>query len=53
MWSGSRVNDDTMGNLNPTTVVSFDVSLEGLSAPQARKGRTIARLHLGVSLGVV
>jgi hypothetical protein len=27
MWSGRRVNDDTMGNLNPTTP-RFDVPLE-------------------------
>lgn len=54
MRSGRRVNDDTLGNLNPTTAC-FDVSLGRLSARRARKGRTILhalpfRLSLGVRL---
>jgi hypothetical protein len=36
MRSGRRLNDDTMSNLNPTTV-TFDVSCVGLSAPQLTK----------------
>jgi hypothetical protein len=52
MRSGRRVNDDTLGNLNPTTAC-FDVSLGGLSARRARKGRTILHaLPFGLSLDV-
>jgi hypothetical protein len=41
MRSGRRVNDDTMGNLIPTTT-RCDVFPGGLSATRAREGRPIA-----------